>query len=107
MREEVLIYSTKDQVEEFLKSVIWKDMRRELVMWKNGFAKESESIVDNAAETNPSTASVLLHIGDLNGRKKTVDYLMDLPKVFLQVIEDRAKEKKRAEEQLDDENEIV
>jgi len=107
MREEILIYSTKDQIEEFLNSVIWKDMRRELIMWKNGFAKEADAIVDNASDTNPSTASVLLHMGDLNGRKKTVDYLMGLPKVFLQVIEDRIKDKKRLEEQIDDENESV
>ena len=45
------------------------------------------SVVDDAADSNPSTASVLLHMGDLNGRQKAVDYMLSLPDIFLQLLE--------------------
>lgn len=101
MSEEISIHATRDQIEEFINSVIWKDLRRELLMWKNGFSKEADAIVDNAAETNPSTASVLLHLGDLSGRKKAVDYLLSLPKIFLQITDDRIEERKKNAEMQD------
>lgn len=86
---EVIVNATKDQIEEFKESVLWHDIVNELAVWKQGFNDEMMSIVDNAAETNPSTASVLLHMGDLNGRQKAVDYLLSLPDVFLQILEDK------------------
>lgn len=86
---EIKVYSTRDQIEDFKTSVIWKDIIRELHMWQRGFKREMESIVDDAAENNPSTASVLLHMGDINGRIKTVEYIKSLPDIFLQLLEDK------------------
>ena len=83
------IRSTKMQVEAFKESFIWQDIMDELLIWKKSFDIERNSIVDNAAESNPSTASVLLHMGDINGRVKTVDYLLRLPDVFLQILADK------------------
>ena len=57
--------------------------------WKEGFRREQDSIVDEAATTNPSTASVLFHMGDLNGRIKAVDYMLSLPDLFLSILEDK------------------
>lgn len=85
--DEVRIRVTKGDVEEFKNSILWKDIRRELAAWKRGFDSELKSIVDNAATSNPSTASVLMHIGDINGRVKTVDYMLSLPDVFIGIIE--------------------
>ena len=50
-------------------------------------------IVSDAEAENPSTAAVLMHMGDINGRVKAVDYLLELPKIFLQVLEDEAEVK--------------
>lgn len=89
--ETIQINSTKDQLEEFRQSIIWNDFVRELESWKQGFTLELLSITDDAATTNPSTASLLLHIGDLNGRQKAVDYVLGLPDLFIQILEDKTK----------------
>jgi len=79
--------STKGQIEEFKSSILWRDFQRELKFWAEGFDNEMKAIVDNAESSNPSTASVLLHMGDLNGRIKAVKYMLNLPDVFLDVLE--------------------
>ena len=95
---------TKGDLEEFKKSLLWADIRRELVAWKKGFEIEMRSIVDNAAKENPSTATVLMHMGDLNGRTKAVDYLLSLPDVFIQVLEsEESKADKETTENLEEE----
>jgi len=85
--EEIVVNATRDQIEDFKESILWADMVRELESWKKGFNREMLTIVDDAAAENPSTASVLLHMGDLNGRQKAVDYLISLPNVFLGMLE--------------------
>ena len=85
--------TTKDQIEEFKASILWADIVRELEHWKLGFEMELRSIVDDASETNPSTASVLLHMGDLNGRLKAVDYILSIPDVFLSLLDTKEEDK--------------
>ena len=89
MQEEVTIKATHDQVVEFINSFIWDDMKNELMAWKDGFMQEMISIPDDVASENPTTASVLVRMGDINGRIKTVNYLLSLPEIFLQILEDR------------------
>ena len=60
---------------------------------QNHYGQEMLSIVDEAESSNPSTASVLLHMGDLNGRQKAVDYFLSLPDVFLNIIEEMKENK--------------
>lgn len=83
------LLSTRDQVEEFKKSLIWRDIKNELKEWKKSFEMEMKSIVDDAESNNPSTASVLLHMGDLNGRIKAVEYMLGIPDLFLSLLEDK------------------
>ena len=83
------VYATKSQLEDFKESVIWKDIKRELKMWQVGFKQESLSMVEDAAETNPSTATVLMHLGDINGRVKAVEYMLALPDIFISILEDK------------------
>jgi hypothetical protein len=83
------IRATKDSIIDFMQSVLWMDICQELNSWRRGFEMERGSIVDDAAENNPSTASVLLHLGDLNGRIKAVDYMLSIPEVFLSIIESK------------------
>ena len=87
--EQLELRTTKDAIEEFMQSVLWADICQELNSWRQGFEFERNSIVDDAAENNPSTASVLLHLGDLNGRIKAVDYMLSIPEVFLSIIESK------------------
>ena len=84
---EVDINATKDQIEELKDSILWSDITKELLSWKEGFNAEMMSIVDSSADDNPSTASVLLHMGDLNGRQKAVDYILSILDVFLSILE--------------------
>lgn len=83
------IYSTKRQIENFKKSIQWSDIKRELEIWSKGFDIEMKQIVGNAASNNPSTASVLLHMGDLNGRIKAISYVLNLPDLFLNILEEK------------------
>jgi hypothetical protein len=94
--KEITINTTKDQIEMITGSVFWHDVVTELEAWKEGFRREMESIVDKAAVDNPSSASVLLHMGDINGRIKAVDYLLSLPDVFLSILEEKANDAKRS-----------
>jgi len=95
--EEIKVNASKSELEEFKKSTIWYDMMRELNSWKRGFNQEMLTIVDDAAAGNPSTASVLLHMGDLNGRQKAVDYMLGLPDMFLSLLEDEKDGRNKAD----------
>ena len=81
------IYATKLQVEKLQNSIVWKDIIRELDIWLSAFEMERSQIVDNANENNPSTASVLMHLGDINGRIKAVEFMKTLPSTFLSILE--------------------
>jgi len=89
--EQVKVSVTIGDLEEFKKSLIWRDIKRELLSWKKGFERELKSVVDNIATTNPTTAQVLTHLGDINGRMKAVDYMMSLPEVFISILESEQK----------------
>ena len=97
---ELKVNASQDQIEELKESVIWSDITRELRSWEKGFNSEMLSIVDDAASENPSTASVLLHMGDLNGRQKAIDYVLSILDVFLDII-DTQKEDRDEEEEID------
>jgi hypothetical protein len=92
--DEIKINATLDQIERLRESIIWKDIVRELKAWKKGFNMEMMSIVDNAESTNPSTASVLMLMGDLNGRQKAVDYFISILDVFTDLKKEEIESKK-------------
>jgi len=89
---EIVVRATKEQINEFKESLLWQDIVNELMNWKEGFNREMQSIVDDAATENPSTASVLLHMGDLNGRQKAVDYMINILDMFLSILESKEQE---------------
>ena len=92
--DEIKINATLDQIEGLKESIVWKDIVRELRNWKKGFNMEMESIVDNAESNNPLTASVLMHMGDLNGRQKAVDYFISILDVFTDLKREEIENKK-------------
>ena len=91
--EAIQVRTSIEAIEEFKKSILWADMIEELNSWKEGFNQEMLSIVDDAEGNNPSTASVLLHMGDLNGRQKAVDYMLSLPDVFLSLLQEKKEDR--------------
>jgi hypothetical protein len=102
-REEfgVIVNSTRSQIEDFKSSVLWQDMQRELKFWSEGFNREMKTIVDDAASNNPSTASVLLHMGDLNGRVKSVEYFLSILEIFLDVLDMKKEEMEMEDEDIE------
>jgi len=85
--------ASREAIEEFKNSILWADMKDELLFWLDGFKDEQEGIADDAIEGNKSTAAVLMHLGDLNGRKKAVNYLLGMLDVFLSEFEVKKEEK--------------
>lgn len=85
----IAVNATRGQIEEFKESILWQDICRELDFWSEGFAREQDAIIDNAVSDNPSTATVLLHYGSINGRKKAVAYFKQILDVFLDVLESK------------------
>ena len=104
--ESVKVSVTIGDLEEFKKSLIWRDMKRELLSWKKGFEREMMSMVDNIATTNPSSAQVLTHLGEINGRTKAVDYMLSLPDIFIGILESDQKstEVNQPQEEITDGN---
>lgn len=96
--EEIEILSAKNDFAAFLDSMIWADLKRELEAWKIGFERELASIVDKSASENPSTATVLMHLGDINGRIKAVDYMLQLPQILMEMKEQDKEAKPKNEE---------
>jgi len=92
--EGIIVKSTHDQITEFKESLLWDDIKNELAAWKIGFEYELQTITENVATENSSTAAVLMHIGDINGRIKAVNYMISLPDIFLQILEDRKDDSK-------------
>ena len=87
--EEIVVHATRDQIEEFKESLLWADIQRELKAWQAGFQGELGSIAEEAADTNPSTASVLIHLGSVDGRIKATNYMLGILDIFLQILEDK------------------
>lgn len=96
--EEIKVLSARGDFEAFKESLIWIDLKRELESWKIGFENEMKAIVDKSATENPSTASVLMHMGDINGRIKAVDYMLQLPDILMEMVEAQKQDKQTNEE---------
>jgi len=84
--QEVIVNATEDQIEEFKTSILWHDIKRELELWKAGCKDEYGQTVGNSIT---SGANILTHLGDIHGREMTIDYLLSLPDVFLQILKDK------------------
>ena len=91
----VRVDATRDQINVFKGSLLWKDMVRELNRWKEMFQLEQSSVIEGCMDGVLGGAGTLLRIGDLRGREKTVDYLLLIPDIFLQVLEDKKNESRR------------
>jgi hypothetical protein len=78
-----MIRASKLQIEEFKESLLWKDIVDEITSWKEQAAREYDSIVPDAENTNPTSAKVLMHLGHISGRRLAVDYFEGILDTFL------------------------
>ena len=95
--QEVEIKSTKSEIEEFKKSFLWMDIKDELDKLAERAQLEydlvGESVVnDEGVRVTPTTAEVLIHLGDIKGRKKSVNYFLNILDIFLQLLEDQTED---------------
>jgi len=101
---EVRVRATKSQIEEFKETIIWKDIKREIRQWKRMCQEEYSQVVGDCigsgpktvdgqvVSDRPNTATVMLHLGSINGRERAMDYLLSIPDIFIQILEERKKE---------------
>ena len=93
---DIVVKSTKGQIEDIKSSMFWIDVQDELGRLKTALSNEydlvGEAKVDHDDEGRrikvyPSTAETLIHLGDIRGRKKAIDYFLSLPEIFLNLLE--------------------
>jgi len=84
-----VVNATKDQIEDFKESLLWKDIKRELMIWKRMARNEYSQMVGMAIEKPTSDSNILMHLGSVYGREATVDYLLSIPDAFLQILEEK------------------
>ena len=100
MVEEKELRSTKSQIEEFKTSFIWADIVDEL----NELARLAQLEYDIVGEPHiddegfkivPNSSETLIHLGDIKGRRKAVNYFLNIPDIFLQTLEDKKDDTRR------------
>ena len=97
--EDQVLMSSRDEIEEFKRSFLWTDIEEELDRISKNAQIEydlvGESITnDDGVKVTPTTAEILLHMGDIKGRRKSVEYFRSLPDIFLQTLEIQSEDQK-------------
>lgn len=99
---EIEVKSTKEQLKELKESMFWLDVQTELRRLRDELNKEYDLVGEPKTEfdgaqklkTYPSTAETLIHLGDIKGRKKAIDYFLALPDIFLSLLESKNDERR-------------
>ena len=81
--KEMKLRATKDSIEEFKNSVLWKDIKRELGVWKKMAKDELVFLANDCSDIRDLT-----NIARIGGRMEAIDYMLEVPDIFLQEIED-------------------
>lgn len=89
---EVTVRATKDQIREFKGSILWTDIKCELEQWKFAARNEYSQVIDNILSGDSGIENSDMHLGSLYGRERTIDYLLSIPDIFLQILEDKEDE---------------
>lgn len=88
------VRSTIKDIEEFTKSFIWKDIVDELRNLQLRSQLEYDlvgepKIEDNGTKVFPSTAETLIHLGEVKGRRKAVEYFLSIPDILIGLVEEQ------------------
>ena len=89
---EVTINATKDQVNDLKGSILWSDIVNELSKWKLAAQDEYSQVIGNVISGESGIENSDMHLGSLYGREMTIDYLLSIPDIFLQILEDKEDE---------------
>lgn len=92
---EVKVRATKLQIEELKGSVLWSDIENELNKWKFAAQDEYSRVVGNIISGESGIENSDMHLGSLYGREMTIDYLLSIPDIFLQILEDKRDDSNR------------
>ena len=84
--DSIEINSTVDGLEKFKESVAWQDICREIKIWAEGYKGELGTLAKRSSIENPSTASVLMQIGWLEGLQDAIDYMLGLPDHMIEIL---------------------
>ena len=76
-----------------MNSFMWKDIKVELAAWRKMFEREPMAVVDKALNGEENSASTMMRLGDIHGRMAAVDYMLEMPSVFLSIKEYEKQEK--------------
>lgn len=90
---------SEDEIRAFMNSFMWKDMKAEMAAWRKMFEKEPMSLVDKALSGEENSTSTLMHLGDIHGRVAAIDYILEMPNVFLSIKEYEKQEKELQRQQ--------
>ncbi len=94
--DDVKVRATRDQIEDIKTSMFWIDVMDELNRLKIELSNEYDLVGEPITEIDfdgrktksyPSTAEALIHLGDIKGRKKAIEYFLSLPDIFLNLLE--------------------
>ena len=94
------VRSTKMQIEEFKSSMLWSDFKDELIQLATNAQLEydlvGESHVDDQGfKIVPNQSETLIHLGDIKGRRKAVQYFLSIPDILIQILEDKQDDNRR------------
>jgi len=84
--DEPVINSSIRDLEEFTKSIIWDDLKREFQAWADGLI----SMYDTLKTTDPEFAAEL---GRIQGRREAVAYILTLPEVMIDILKEMEESK--------------
>ncbi len=92
MVEEKKLRSSRNEIEEFKNSFLWLDIVDELTELSKKAQLEYDLVgehhIDDAGyKIVPNSSETLIHLGDIKGRRKAVDYFLNILDIFLQILE--------------------
>ena len=85
----VEIGATKLQIEEFRRSIIWNDIKRELDKWKSGASQEYSRVIGDVISGGSGIENPDMYLGNLYGREATINFMLSLPNMFLEILKDK------------------
>jgi hypothetical protein len=94
------IRSTRNQLEEFKESMIWLDIVDELDRLSRNAQLEYDIVGEKYTDDEghkiiPNESETLIHLGDIKGRRKAVNYFLQIPDILLGILEDSKNDSER------------
>lgn len=86
---DVKIDATMEQVKQFKGSILWRDIERELKRWLEMFEPHNSMAIDLCIEGKMSGSATLTSMAEVRGREKAINYILAMPDVFLDILEER------------------